>query len=295
MLSRMGRQVDLQNAAAVAALFEDAAGAMRESPWRRGSIIELSPPGRLLVTGDLHDNPLHLQKILRLAQLDESPDRHVVLHEMIHSERLVNGVDLSHRILAKVALALIVHPRQVHPLLANHELAQLTGKGVSKGAGDSVLLFNDGLQFVFGEEWESVAQSIHGFIRAMPIALRSGPARGVFCAHSLPAARMMKNFDLDVIARELRDDDYESKTGSAYLMVWGRGHTPEQLDQIAAKWNVKLFCLGHQHAETGIELAASNCLVINSDHERATVVPIDLAHVPTAEEALISAIPLSAI
>jgi hypothetical protein len=105
----------------------------------------------------------------------------------------------------------------------------------------------------------------------------------------------MASFDIGIIERELRDEDYQSKTGSAYLMVWGRGHTPAQLQLLAERWNVKLFCLGHQHVETGIEVVVPGCLVLNSDHERAAVLPLNLAQVPAAEQALVGAIPLSAI
>ena len=93
------------------------------------------------------------------------------------------------------------------------------GKGVSKGAGNSVELFNDGLAFVFGDDWNGVADSINKFIAAMPLAIKSDS--GLLCAHSLPAARSYKQFDPGVLDRELTEDDYQSRTGSAYLMVWG--------------------------------------------------------------------------
>ncbi len=242
---------------------------MRSSPYREGSLVQLPATGRLLVTGDLHDNPEHLGKIVQLARLDASADHHVVLHEIIHSERLVNGVDLSHRMLARVAELVVAYPQQVHVVLANHELAQMTGQGVSKGAGNSVELFNAGLQYVFSDDWEAVSKSIKGFIRAMPLALRS--ESGLLCAHSLPAPRSMAQFDSGVLMRELADKDYEPRTGSAYLMVWGRGHTPEQIEALAAGWGVNLFCLGHQHVESGLAVHGERVVVLNSDHESAAV------------------------
>ena len=36
-------------------------------------------------------------------------------------------------------------------------------------------------------------------------------------------------------------------------------------------------------------------IVLNSDHERATVLPIDLARPPSAEEALMTAVPLASV
>ena len=154
--------------------------------------MSLPASGRLLATGDLHDNPEHLQKIIALARL-ETPDHHLVLHEIVHSDHLVNGLDLSHRMLARVAELLLEYPHQVHVLLANHELAQMTGQGVSKGAGNSVVLFDAGLEFAYGDEWLAVAEAIKRFVRAMPLAARS--ESGVFCAHSLPAPAAMDRFE----------------------------------------------------------------------------------------------------
>jgi hypothetical protein len=289
---------DLRNASSVIDLFDRAADGLRSSPMRAGSIVQLPTRGRLIATGDLHDNPLHLQKIVALARLDASPDHHVALHELIHGDRLVNSMDFSYRVLARAAHLTLLHPGQVHPLLANHELAQMSGRSISKGAGDSVKMFNDALDFVFGEDAIEVAESIHRFIAAMPLALRSGePGQpGVLCAHSLPAPGMMNVFDPAVLERDLNAEDYLPRTGSAHLMVWGRGHSHEQIDALAARWNVKLFILGHERVETGIEIKGPRLIVLNSDHDRATVLPVNLGDVPEdAVEVMMHAVPLSAV
>ena len=129
---------DLADLDAVRALFREAGRVLRDSPGRRGSVDRLPGAGRLLVTGDLHDHSGHLAKIVHLAGLGRSTGHHVVLQELIHGERLINGLDFSYRMLGRVADLVLAHPGQVHPLLANHELSQLTGRGVSKGAGNSV-------------------------------------------------------------------------------------------------------------------------------------------------------------
>jgi hypothetical protein len=289
---------NLRDAAQVVAIFRHAAQAMRHSPVRQHCVVKLLPPlggdkGRLLITGDLHDNPTHLHKIIRLAQLGASPHHHVVLQEIIHGEKLINGMDFSYRMLARVAELLVRFPDQVHLLLANHELSQLTGAGVSKGAGNSVEIFNDGLEFVFGDDAEEVSDAVKELIAALPLALIT--ESGVLCAHSVPSPHAMKFFDCNIFDRDLTPADYRAPSGMAYLMVWGRGHTGQQLDQLAERWNVKLFCLGHEHVETGIEIKGPRHVVLNSDHDRAVVVPIDLAHAPSTQEIMLSAIPLAAI
>jgi hypothetical protein len=285
--------IDLQDATAVRAVFDGAADALRASPQRRGSRVVLPARGRLLATGDLHDNREHLRRIVHLAALDASPDHHVVLHELVHSEVLVNGLDLSHRMLARVAELVLAHPGQVHVLLGNHELAQLAGHRVSKGAGDNVQLFNDGLEFAFGDDWSVVAESVNRFIAALPLA--AGSESGVLCAHSLPGSRTFDNFDPEVLDRDLADGDYMPRTGSAYLMVWGRGCDEAQVEVLAQRWGVKLFILGHEHVENGLAIRGPRILVLNSDHEFGTVVPLDLARAPAAEAAAQSAIRLRSV
>jgi len=283
--------IRLNDATEVCALFDRAAQAMLGSPHRVGSAVVLPGRGRLLATGDLHDNPENFAKIIRLARLEESEDHHVILHEVIHSEILVNGVDLSHRMLARIASLITDHPGQVHLLIGNHEMAQLTGQRVSKGAGDNVALFNDGLGFAFGDAWEDVAKAIGRFIRAMPLAARS--ESGLLCAHSLP--RLLDGFDSGILQRELTDGDYAPPHGSAYRMVWGRGWGEREVDALAAQWGIALFCLGHEYVTNGIAQRGQRAIILNSDHEMGAVIPIDLANVPSAERALRNAVRLAGI
>ncbi|MAD19517.1 MAG: hypothetical protein CMJ52_04760 [Planctomycetaceae bacterium] len=288
------RTFDDRRADDVVELLRSASEIMRSHPGRRGAVDWIPARGRLLATGDLHDNPMHFQKVVELARLDADPDHHVVLQELIHGERTMNGVDLSYRMLTKVAKLLLDHPGQVHPLLANHELAQMAGHSVSKGGGCMTTRFHEGLDYVFGEDAEAVFEVLRDFILAMPLAART--EHGIFCSHSLPGPAMMSRFDLDVLDRDLADDDYEALVGSAWMMVWGRGHTAEQMDAIADRWGVSIFLLGHAFVENGIEIGGPRTILMNTDHERGAVLPIDLdGPPPTVESAMFSVLPLSAV
>ena len=285
------------NADDIIALFESATRAMLTSPLRRGCAVNLPPHGRLLATGDLHDNQFHLRAIVQYARLEQSADHHVVLHELIHGEQLLNGMDFSHRMLARVAELVREFPQQVHPMLANHELSQLTGAGVSKGAGNSVKNFKDAIHFTFGDDGDRVETAVCDFIAAMPLAVRSGDEDnpGVLCAHSLPNAATFDRFDPTILDRDLVDADRIRPDGHAYLMTWGRGYNTDVIDALAAAWNVRLFCLGHQHVESGVEAMEPRVIILNSDHASARMLPIDLADVPNADDALLYAMPLSAV
>ena len=262
------------SASAFADLLEAAAEAMRASPLREHCTVRLPRRGVLLATGDIHDNQLHLDAVTRAAALRRTSDQHVVLHELIHGERLVSGMDMSHRMLARVAELVLAHPLQVHPMLANHEIAQFRRQRISKGAGDNLALFDAGLEWVFGEEAEVAADAIGSFVRAMPLAVRCD--NGVMLSHSLPSAAQMQHFDLGVLARDLVDTDFDSPFGSAYLMTWGRNHPAEHLAALAEAWNVRVFIVGHAHASAGVEFHPPNQVILNTDHAQGSVLEINL-------------------
>lgn len=285
--------IDHLNAEGVAALFERATSDLLQDPLRSGCCVRLPARGRLLATGDLHDHPIHFLKVRAFAQL-ERPDHHLILHELIHGERLTDGVDLSWRMLAKVAALRMQHPGQVHPMLANHEIAQAFDQPVSKGAGENTRLFHDGLAWSFGDDAPQVDAAMRAFIRAMPLAVRSD--NGLLCAHSLPSPPAMARFDLQVLERALVDADFEPRIGAAWNMTWGRGQTEEQVQRLAESWGVQLFVVGHKHVEEGVESPFPRLLLLNSDHAHAAVVPFDLSQpAPCAQDAVLQAVPLAAI
>ena len=277
-------------------MFRRGAEANRDAACRDGSIDRISPPGTLIATGDLHDNPLHFRRLLAAAGLDggDGERAHLTLHEIIHPEVLIAGKDFSYRALTRVASVKSAYPELVHTLLANHELAQIVGAGIVKRGVRVVEAFNDGLDHAFGAEADRVALALGDFVRSMPIALRAQtPTGDILCAHSLPGPAAMGRFDPTILERDLTDDDYEPRRGSAHLMVWGRGYDAEQLEDLVERWGVNLFILGHEHAPHGAVLVPPNVVVLNSDHERGVYLPIDLEAKPLPTEAMAQVVPLS--
>jgi len=154
--------------------------------------------------------------------------------------------------------------------------------------------FEEGLDWAFGDEAGQVADAVSAFVRAMPLAARTD--RGILCAHSVPGPSMMDRFDLGILDRQIHDEDYTPLHGSAWMMVWGRGQNAAQMEMIAERWDVSLFCLGHAFVENGIAIGGPRTILLNSDHERGAVLPIDLSEPPpTIESAMFSAVPLAAL
>lgn len=296
-------QLDLRDPDVVIRMFREGAEASRDARCRDGSIDRISHPGTLIATGDLHDNPVHMARVVEAARMgpgaatgpqEGNEHRHLTLHELIHSDRLLNGMDMSYRALARAAALKAAYPERVHLLLANHELSQVIGAGIIKDGVKVVEAFDAGVEYVFADRAEEVEAAIDEFVRAMPLALRCSTPRGdLLCAHSLPGIGMMSRFDTSVLSRPLTPKDYEPRVGSAHLMVWGRGYDAEQLEDLVERWGVNWFILGHEKAENGVRFVPPNVVILNSDHEHGVYLPVDLADPPTPGEAVASVVPLA--
>jgi hypothetical protein len=287
--------VDLRRSASVCEALHRGTEANLGARCRQGSIDVLGhdePVRRLIATGDLHDHPEALTRLMSMAGLGDAratPGAHLTLHEVVHSDRLMNGMDFSYRALVKVAALKAAFPEHVHTLLANHELSQIIGAGIVKDGVPVVEAFSEGVAYVFGDDAPDVLAAIGRFIRSMPLALRviggaraqawadRGAAQDLLCAHSLPSPDLMDRLDTGILARALTEADYAPRRGSAHLMVWGRGHRAEHLEALGRAWDVGGFILGHEKAEEGWMFIEPCALVLNTDGPRATVADLDLS------------------
>ncbi|MFK7790518.1 MAG: metallophosphoesterase [Phycisphaeraceae bacterium] len=273
--------LDLDDASLVADLLHRTAELNRSDPRRNACVIDLPKQGKLLATGDLHDNTPALQRVVKQAKLDQSPEHHLVLHELIHGPTRLNGMDLSIRTLARACAIKCAFPEQVCFLLSNHELAQRRQEHVFKDGGSDIDAFNEGLDHLYDDAASTVHKAFDDYVDSLPLAIRCG--NGVMVAHSLPAPRKIEVFDTTVLERELTDADYES-TGSATFMVWGRHQNQKIAQELADAWNVDAFILGHQQAEMGWEEKAHNILILASDHGHGMCLPIDLSQTYTRDD-----------
>jgi hypothetical protein len=286
--------VDLASVTQVVACLNAGAKANLNARCRSGSIDHVREPGAdgtLLATGDLHDNPVHFQRVIEMAGLDDETDAepaHLTLHELIHGENLHDGMDPSYRVLVRAAALKAANPEHVHVLLANHELSQIAGRGVIKNGVNCVKAFNDAVEYVFGDDAGEVSAALAAFIRSMPLALRCTPATGadILCAHSLPGDSDLDRFDAAVLERTLTEADYQPRTGSAHLMTWGRGQSPATLASLAERWGAGIFLLGHEKADDGWLRLEPNALILNSDHARGCVCRLSLQDKTTLEAAV---------
>lgn len=274
------------DATAFSTLLGCAAQMLRQSPYREGCVVRLPMRGTLLVTGDLHDSVHGLERAVHLARLSDDLSHGLVVHELIHGEHVTDGIDRSHRMLAMLAELILAHPLQVHPLLANHEIAQCKRQKISKNGVESVECFDAGLEWAFGDDADIAGAAVADFIRAMPLAILCD--NGLMVSHSLPAEGSMRRFDMRVLERALHDEDFDAPDGAAYLMTWGRNQSAVQLTALAREWGVRTFVVGHTHVAHGVEFRSPNLVIVNSDHSAAKYIEVPLSKPVESAEALAS-------
>jgi hypothetical protein len=284
--------LDVQNPDVALQTLKQATEANWNNIHRKGSTAHLPPRGNILLTGDLHDHSYFFTMICKMAKLHKNPDQHVVLHELIHGEHLVNGMDFSVRLLIKAAAVKAAYPDQVHILLGNHELAQYVGSGTFKQGISHVQAFSDGVDYIYGHRADEIHEAIKAFIASMLLAVKC--PKGIMCTHSLPSPNRMLGFDPKVIHRKLKRDDLADNTDT-YALVWGRNQTNDVTGRLQMAWDSKVFVCGHQKADMGYETQTDSMLILASNHGHGMVLPIRLDENYELSDLVVRCVPLAGV
>jgi len=258
----------------IIAAFERGARENRRDPFRDGNLIHLSPPGSVFMTGDLHGNDRNFDRLCRAAQLALHPRRHLILHELLHNttNQSVDQCD-SYLLLARAAQLKIDFPHQVHFLLSNHEMAQLTGDEILKSGQPMVRAVNTSISVEFAEKSTLIQQAMYDFILSLPLAVRT--ANRIWMSHSLPSDRHIRAFESEILDRELTLEDMKNNV-SLRALTWDRRQSPEGLDILQEKWDVDHFIVGHQPQATGCCLLHDRLIILASDHPHGCYLPLEL-------------------
>ncbi len=237
--------------------------------------IHLPGEGEVWMTGDLHDHRRNFDKLLRAVDLAGNPQRHLVLHELIHGDHYdPDGAEDSWQSLVRAAELKADYPEQVHFLLANHDLAQIYGEGIMKAGMSVCEAFTSGVTRDFGSQGEKISAAMSEFLLSFPLAIRA--PNGLFFSHSLPSEAHVDLFDYTVFNRPLTGADYQRRTGPVYQLIWGRGITPQGSEIFAANVEAKLLITGHQPQDMGYAVNGKRHLIIASDHNQGVFIPLQL-------------------
>jgi len=255
----------------------------QRSPLRQMQVIHLPAEGEVWVTGDMHDHRRNFDKLLRAVDLGKHPQRHLILHELIHGDHFdEKGAEDSWQTLYRAVELKCDFPGQVHFLLANHDLAQIHGEGIMKSGLSVCEAFTAGLKRDFGSVYHRVNVAIIEFLLSLPLAIRA--PNGLFFCHSLPTDSQMAKFDFTIFDRPLNGPDYRRKTGPVYQLIWGRGVTPLGVDQFLSHVSANIVVTGHQPQDSGFAVNGDRHLIIASDHNQGVFLPLDLSATYTMDE-----------
>ena len=272
---------------AVIETFGQAAEIARNSPLRRGNIVELSPAsGReVMVTADLHGHRLNFQRIQKAAALHDHPQRHLVMQEVCHGgPSYPSGVGcMSHLMLEEIAALQVRYGERFHFLLSNHELSEMTDFPIMKAKRMLNLLFRCGLQEMYGDAADDVRTAAMGYVAAAPVAIRVGD---LLVCHSLPAAADERGFDAGVFTRPLAARDL-AEGSDIFRMVWGRDYSQQNADAFAVATGAKLFLTGHEPCEHGFQSPNSRQVIIDCCGEPACYALLALDNLPTTADQLL--------
>lgn len=257
----------------------------RDDPLRAGNVVTLPDHGQVVMTGDLHGYEANFRRLERFADLDRYPHRHVILHELIHMNNCgaleAGQEDRSCELLLEALRWKVRFPEQVHFLLGNHDIAQVTGREISKAGAASIAAFNEWVRRCFRTAADVFLEALHELLLTFPLAARC--PTGVWLSHSLPGPYAMEMFDVGIFERPYDDVDLRPG-GSVYEFLWGRGHTHQQLDDLAKLLGAELFVVGHQCQGGGYAREDDRMIILSSDHAEGCFLPIDLSKSYTIDD-----------
>ncbi len=239
-----------------------ATDATRGTLGRTGRLLQLNGATEILVAGDLHGNLPHFLSILKAADLANQPGRHLILQELIHSEFFYpNGGDKSHQLVDLFAALKCTFPERVHYLPGNHEIAQMLGRQIAKGAQTQNTLFAEGLKHAYGTSAVEIHKAYNELFRASPLAIRT--PNGIFCCHTVIPAKTLPLFDpMKLLEEDYPDAEY-GPGGMVYGLLWGRDTAQRTAEAFLRKVDADWLITGHIKTDLGYEVPNTKQLIVD--------------------------------
>jgi hypothetical protein len=242
-----------------------------DHPGRFGQTVTLTAEmaDELMITGDLHGHRRNFNLIRRTADLGNHPRRHLLLQEVCHGGPTYpqNGGCMSHAMLEDVAKLIVQFPGQVHFILGNHELAEMTDYPIQKNQQMLNLMFRLGLQQVFGPATEKVREAYIPFLQSCPLAVRL--PGGVFVSHSLPEGVDATPFDTSIFRRKIDTAEYHQR-GTVFDLVWGRDYREENARAFAEQVDARVLINGHEPCPDGSNRPNSFQVILDCCSEKGS-------------------------
>ena len=261
--------------------------------YRSGNIIHLPDVGNAVISGDLHGHRRNFEKIVAFADLDNSPQTHVVFQEILHGGlQDGEGGCLSYKLLFDAIRYQLRFPDQVHIILGNHDTAILCDIDIMKMGREMARAMKAAMKREFVDEYEKVYLALKQYLLSQPLAVRC--ANRIWVSHSLPPNSYADSFDVSVFERQSRVSDV-IRPNPAYLFTWGRRHSEQALTKFAGLFDADVFILGHQPQDKGWVRGGKNMIILASDHNHGCLISFDLSQSYTVNKLIDRIVPLASI
>ncbi len=249
-----------------------------EESGQQGTVVWITPElaDEVIITGDLHGHRRHFNTIRKIAALDSHPRRHLILQEVCHGGPTYpqNGGCMSHSMLEDVAKLKATFPKQVHFLMGNHELAEITEYPIQKNRQMLNLSFRLGLQQMFGPAADKVREAYVEFLESSPLAVRL--PHGEFISHSIPEDADSPGFDKTIFTRPIDPAELYERS-SIFDLLWGRDYRPENAVAFAKTVDARVLINGHEPCTAGYAAPNEAQIILDCCGEKGcyVVLPTD--------------------
>jgi len=253
------------------AMLEQAKDANYQTPCRVHNIVDITPDhaDEVMITADLHGHRRNFNRIKKIADLKHNPRRHLILQEVCHGGPTYpsNGGCMSHNMLEDVARLKVEFPEQVHFIMSNHELAELTEYPILKVGKMLNLMFRLGINEMYGAASEKIREAYMNFIASCPLAAKL--PGNVFVTHSAPEKTDSDGFDPAIFERSLSAADMKEGT-DLFRMVWGRDYRLENAQAFAKAIGAEVLIHGHTPQEKGFAVPNEVQIILDCCSQPAT-------------------------
>jgi hypothetical protein len=240
-----------------------------------GRAVLLGDVGDVWLTGDLHGNVENLKRFAAMADLENHPDRVLVIQEIVHSRLITaDNRDLSFVAIMEAIRLLTQHPGQIYYLLGNHDLAVHLDRELVKGGKYLNRYLYRGMAYMYKDRYQDVLQEYRDYVAGMPAAILAD--NGVFMAHSTPKIPYIETLSREYLT-EVAPDLPLKKCKPINAMVNGREYSSEAADAFAQQLECDVMLCGHTPTMRGYRIRSHRHLIIDSQHDRAHYVRFDLS------------------
>ena len=253
-------------------IFRAAADANNSTAVRDGNLVMLNSRNAkdVLLTGDLHGHEANYEGILRKADLEKNPERHLIFQEICHGgPQFPEGGCVSHRMLTRVAEMKVRYPQRVHHIMSNHELAELTRYPIQKNRQLLNTSFALGMFRDYGTRADEVRFAMFSYLETCPLAVSI--SNHVFLSHSIPDQLDSRErpFDETIFYRALDPGSDLIRDGSVYRLVWGRDYRQTNADLFAKMLQAEILVCGHEPCPEGFKFPNSRQAIIDCSGQNA--------------------------